>query len=124
MKRCEIRNLPFWNEEQLRQHIGWHKCSKTFPCTYCGRGFVKNERRKLHEQTCDNNSHRQHRSPQRIQHGEGITTENFKLFESAFNGVVTNFLQIIRLILFKNFLTYCMGMQNELSRKVTRNKHY
>ena len=91
MKRCEICNLPFWNEEQLRQHIGWHNCSKTFTCTHCGRGFVKNERRKLHEKTCDNNSHRQHCAPQRIQHGEGITTGKFKLFESALNGVVRGY---------------------------------
>ena len=37
---------------------------------------------------------------------------------------VTNFIRIISLILSKNFPTYCMGMQNELSKKVTRNKNY
>ena len=91
MKRCEICNLPFWNEEQLRQHIDWHNCPKTFACTHCGRGFVKSVRRKLHEKTCDNNSHRQHRAPQRTQHGGCITTGKFKLFESAFNGVVRGY---------------------------------
>ena len=91
MKRCEICNLPFWNEEQLKQHIDWHNCSKSFACTHCGRGFVKNARRELHEHTCDNNSHRQHHAQQWIQHGECITTVNFKLIESAFNGVVRGY---------------------------------
>ena len=129
MKRCEICNLPFWNEEQIRQHIGWHNCSKNFTCTHWDEDFFKKERRKLHEQMCDNNSHRQHRAPQRIQNGECITTGKFKLFESAFNGVIRGYRykfptdnhQIDSL---KNFPKYCMGMQNELSSKVTMNKNY
>ena len=69
MKRCEICNLPFWDERQLRQHIDGHNRPKQFPCTHCGRGLVKSIRRKLHERTCDNNSHLQNCVKQEKQHG-------------------------------------------------------
>ena len=91
MKRCEICNLQFWNQKQLERHTDGHGRPKTFACSHCGREFVKSVRRKLHEQTCDNNTHRQHHVQQGTQHGKGITTGKFKLFESAFNGVVRGY---------------------------------
>ena len=70
-----------------------------------------------------NIAHRKEYSMAKVSPLESLSYSKVHSMESS-EGTVTNFLRIIGLILFKNFPTYGMGMQNELSRKVTRNKNY
>ena len=89
--RCGQCNLPFWSEEQLQKHLVTHKRRKTFFCTYCGKGFVRGDRLKMHERTCDKNPVK--KNAQRISSvmqigGGGETLQGFNLLESVFDGVV------------------------------------
>ena len=87
---CGQCNLPFWSEEQLQKHLVTHKRRKTFFCTYCEKGFVRGDRLKMHERSCDKNPVK--KNTQRIsaymQIGGGGATHGFSLLESAFNGVL------------------------------------
>ena len=53
--RCQQCNLPFWSEEQLKKHAVTHKRRKSFNCTHCQKGFVRGNRLKMHERTCEKN---------------------------------------------------------------------
>ena len=87
--RCGQCNLPFWSEEQLKKHTMTHKRRKTFSCTYCKKGFVRGERLKMHERTCEKNPERKIKVGKYsavMQVGGGVDN-TFNLLESALGGV-------------------------------------
>ena len=53
---CGQCNLPFWLEEQLKKHSVTKKIRKTCNCTYCQKVFVRGNRLKMHQRTCERNT--------------------------------------------------------------------
>ena len=53
---CEQCNLPFWLEEQLKKRSVTYKWRETFNCTHFQKDFVRGNRFRMHEHTCEKNT--------------------------------------------------------------------
>ena len=86
--RCEECHLPFWSAEQLEKHLVTHQRRKNFFCVHCKKGFVRADRLKMHEGSCDKNPFKvKRKSVLTLQVGLGAA-EGFQFVESALDGVM------------------------------------
>ena len=91
MKRCRYCQFACQDYKKLVEHLELHSRPKNFLCKHCTKTFVKRERCRLHERTCDSNPTRCVVEKKKVQYGGAVPTGKFELHESAFGGKFKNY---------------------------------